>query len=401
MKNAVIFSGACLIAGTTIGATVLVLVGAVIGYGFGQVMGLYFSAWLLMTVTGLMLAEVCIKMPAGHSFLSLIGHYWGDIGKWIFSVIFYLLMFFLLCSYLKVLGALSHGSFGKMGFNFSEDKWLMIWLCLLSIVMVMGRHFLQDLNAAFVVMMVIGFVIVYLTILPHCHFENLLLLEGRHSLEIEGSTSLLFLINAFGFHIIIPTVRNSLGQNELKKVYSMIWLGTLIPVVLYVLWYVVSIALLPIDFLNSINADQIPMEKWGLFVTDIIQQASQSHVIYFSLILLHFMFVLTSIIGISMALYDLISDFFQIQGYKQQHIVIVCLSILPSTVFIYFVAKDIRAFLAYAGKLVILLNVILPALLLAQERYIRPQLKRYAGIPTGLTYLVVLIGGALLYFQSS
>ena len=50
--------GACLVAGTTIGATVLLLIGAVAGYKLEQVIALYVSVWLLMTFTGFMLAAV-------------------------------------------------------------------------------------------------------------------------------------------------------------------------------------------------------------------------------------------------------------------------------------------------------------------------------------------------------
>ena len=399
MRSSIIFQGASLIAGTTIGATVLVLIGAVVGYTFDQVIMLYLSAWLLMTITGLMLAEVSIKSPEGHSFLSLIGHYWGNYGKWAISVIFYLLMFFLLCSYLNILGHNSQGSFEKLGFFYSQNQWVSIWVMLLVFLMVMGRQILQELNAGFVVAMLIGFFVLYVVIVPHCHFENLIHLEGKYAIETEGAMSLLFLINAFGFHIIIPTVRNSLKLGELKKMYPIIWLGALIPVVLYLLWYVVSISLLPIDFINS-NAEQIPMERWGVLITETIKQASESDVIYFSLILLHFTFVLTSIIGISLALYDLISDFFHTRGFQNNHILIVCLSIVPSYIFVYFDTKGIRAFLAYAGVLVILLNVILPALLLAQERYYRPALERCKGISNWLIYFVIVVGFGLLYIQS-
>jgi tyrosine-specific transport protein len=399
MKHSVIFQGASLIAGTTIGATVLVLIGAVVGYSFDQVILLYLSAWLLMTVTGLMLAEVSIKSPEGHSFLSLIGHYWGNYGKWAISVIFYLLMFFLLCSYLNILGHNSQGSFENLGLTYSQNQWVSIWVLVLTVLMVMGRHILQELNAGFVVAMLIGFFLLYAVIVPHCHFENLVQLEGKYSLETEGAMSLLILINAFGFHIIIPTVRNSLKSGELKKVYPIVWLGALIPVILYLLWYVVSISLLPIDFINA-NAEQIPLERWGILITETIKQASESDIIYFSLILLHFTFVLTSIIGISLALYDLIADFFHTRGLQKNHILMVCLSILPSYIFVFFDTKGIRAFLAYAGILVILLNVILPALLLAQERYARPALERCKGISNGLIYFVIVVGCGLLYIQA-
>ncbi|MBM4211250.1 MAG: hypothetical protein FJ186_01755 [Gammaproteobacteria bacterium] len=398
MNKSIIFSGACLIAGTTIGATVLVLIGAVVGYNFAQVLALYVCAWLLMTITGLMMAEVCIKMPAGHSFLSLIGHYWGDFGKWAMSFVFYLLMFFLLCSYLNILGHNSQGSFEKLGFHYSADVWIGLWVLVLTILMMIGRHILQELNAGFVVIMLIGFVVLYVIIMPHCHFSNLMHLQETYSMTVEGPMSLLFLINAFGFHIIIPTVRNSLGEDNLGGIYQIIWLGAIIPLILYLLWYVVSISLLPIEFINS-NATQIPLERWGLLITDTIKQVSDSNIIYFALVLLHFTFVLTSIIGISLALYDLIADFFQTRGIKQIHALLVTLSLVPSYLFVHFETKGIRAFLYYAGVLVILLNVILPALLLAQERSNRPYMKFYQAVPTWLIYIVIILGIALFYIQ--
>ena len=388
------FGGACLVAGTTIGATVLLLIGAVVGYEFYDVIALYSCAWLVMTYSGLMLAEVCAKHPSGHSFLSLVGHYWGGIGKWFTAGVFYLLMFFLLCTYYSVLGQILFGVLIHHSVHLPVALIVCGWVILITLGLRLGKPVLESINSVFVIVMLLSFTFLMMTITPYCNFENLINIVPLKSMWVDAPSSILLIINAFGFHIIVPSVRNLLEDNELKYIFRSIWVGSTIPMALYFAWYIFSISLLPITFVNTVITS-VPMDQLSTHVTDLIKEYTQSNLVYALLVSLHFCFVLTSVIGITISIYDLISDVLNKLSVKVNALLISILSTVPSFIYILVDLRGVSAFLFYSGVLVILLNIMMPAVLLLQERNMRPELPTYKLTPT-VSIVVVLMAGCLL-----
>ena len=391
------FGGACLVAGTTIGATVLVLIGSVVGFNFPHVLFLYFFAWAIMMLTGLMLGEVCMKLPKGHSFLSITGHYWGSWGQWVSSLIFYLLMFFLLCSYYSILGKTSmvivdhqHIISGLM-----PSQLVLFWSSIMAVGLYFGREMLKRANSVFVLIMIVTFLVLLGAVIPFARFEQVIQLPELKTGIIDSAISLLFIINAFGFHIILPSVRNLLGDNQSKDMVRSILIGSAIPLCLYILWFVISVSLLPAAFLNG-PILQVPMDQVSVFVTEIIKKATQSDLVYDLLFILHFTFVITSVIGISLSLFDLLADLFGKLKLRLANWVGCLLATFPSAIFTIIDQRGVRFFLAFAGILVIILNIIMPALFLLQERHERAGLSRFALISNPLAYFCIFIGVALL-----
>ncbi|NDE82772.1 MAG: tyrosine transporter, partial [Chlamydiia bacterium] len=76
-----ILTGALLVAGTAIGAGMLALPVATAQGGFIPAVVLYVLCWLFMSMTGLLLLEVCLFMPKDANLISMSYHLLGNKGK--------------------------------------------------------------------------------------------------------------------------------------------------------------------------------------------------------------------------------------------------------------------------------------------------------------------------------
>ena len=76
-----ILSGILLVAGPSIGAGMLALPVVTAESGFFPALLIYFLCWVFMTSTGLLILELCLKLPPDANLVSMAGAYFGLPGK--------------------------------------------------------------------------------------------------------------------------------------------------------------------------------------------------------------------------------------------------------------------------------------------------------------------------------
>src|SRR5690348_7302081 len=89
------FSGALLVAGTSIGAGMLALPVVTALGGFFPSLFVYVLCWLFMTCTGLLMLEICLLMPPGANLVSMAQKYLGRFGE-VLAWVLYLFLFYCL-----------------------------------------------------------------------------------------------------------------------------------------------------------------------------------------------------------------------------------------------------------------------------------------------------------------
>ena len=220
-----------LIAGTTIGAVTLALPIATAKIGLLGVLILFLSAWMVMYVSGLILAEVCVNYPPGTSFVSLAKNNFGNIGQLIAWVSYGVLLVTLLMAYFSSLSSL-------IDFNnvFFDDRRigntlvaLVVWL-----VVSMGTEFIDAMNRLMVYVLVVTIVLMMMVLFMHTNHSPWLTIKPT----ISGMGHLLPIIVAgFGFQVILPSVRTYLNGHE-ERLPAAVLYGSLLPLIIYIFWTV-------------------------------------------------------------------------------------------------------------------------------------------------------------------
>lgn len=390
--------GAGLVAGTAIGATVLAMIFIVAGLSLLQVLILFSLGWLTMMLSGLMLAEVCISLPVGHSFLSISEHYWGVFGKWVVTILTAILMFFLLCAYYQFLGADTSLFLSKFFKVQMPPNYLILSFAALFVLSLASQHVILDtINRLLIFLMIFS---VGLLFFASWSFLDPLKVINKESLKAIDMPAFLLVINAFGYHIILPSIRSLLGEHDKKDIYKSIIIGSLIPLALYIIWYLWQTMLMPDMTKEDVRSLTTTLKDRAesIIIARLAIQAPYYGELANSL--MHFSFVLTSLIGISLSFYHLIKDFFiRLHIRDSFNFIIALLVVVPCVVFTIYDEDGYLVVLKRAGLMVLFLNIYLPAIFVLQKRILHKNHEyklRY--LPTSFIWIyILLISFGLVY----
>jgi tyrosine-specific transport protein len=231
-----VVGGTLLIAGTTIGVGMLALPVATGPGGFVPSMIIYLVCWAFMLCTGLLLVEVSLWMPKDTSFISMADKILGPVGRNIFWVV-YLFLF--------VTVMIAHAAGGGSvllditGWNLPVWVAILIYSAVLAPVVYLGAHSVDRLNMFLISGVVIcyfGFVGVSIGLVDF----NLI----QYANWGKAWMALPILFTAFTYQVIIPTLMTYMERN-VKKIRLAIFLGSSIPLVIYLLWEFVILGIIP------------------------------------------------------------------------------------------------------------------------------------------------------------
>ena len=89
-----------MVAGTSIGTGILALPAVTANAGFGYTALLFLVCWFFMTYGALAIMEADLWLSGESDLISMTQQLLGPIGKWITWVIYLLLLYSLICTYL-------------------------------------------------------------------------------------------------------------------------------------------------------------------------------------------------------------------------------------------------------------------------------------------------------------
>jgi len=228
--------GTFLIAGTTIGVGMLALPVVTGPGGFWPSIMIYLACWLFMLCTGLLLLEVCLRMPKDSNLISMAERYLGTTGK----NLCWLLYLFL---FVTVMIAHVAGGGGVVTEITGIPQWasMIIYVIVFAPVVYLGTHSVDRLNLCLITGVGITYLLFILVSYKHV---DLKMLEYQNWSKAWLALPVLF--TAFTYQVIIPTLVTYMDQN-VKKVRLAILLGTTIPLVVYLIWEFLILGIVPIE----------------------------------------------------------------------------------------------------------------------------------------------------------
>ncbi|NGX59188.1 MAG: Tyrosine-specific transport protein [Chlamydiae bacterium] len=238
-----VIGGTLLIAGTTIGVGMLALPIATGPGGFFPSIIIYFLCWAFMLCTGLLLLEVCSWMPEDSNLITMASRMLGTAGKIACWFIYLFLFETVMISHVAVGGNITSEIFtGQLGLIPS----MIFYVILFSPIVYMGTKIVDRINVFMFSGVIISYLFFIFVAAKHVDFSKLTVVNwGKAWLAIP------ILFTSFTYQVIVPTLVTYM-KRDFTKVRKTIIFGTSIPLVVYLIWQVLILGIIPIEGANGL-----------------------------------------------------------------------------------------------------------------------------------------------------
>lgn len=239
-----VFGGTLLIAATTVGVGMLALPIATGVGGFLPAITIYILCWLFMLATGLLLLEVCLWLPKDANLISMARKLLGPIGQVACWIVYLFLFFTVMIAHVAGGGEILQSILGIE----SSSSAAILYVLLFSPIAYLGTASVNKLN----MILFSGVILTYLLFIAfsYSHINPSLLTRTDWPRAI---LALPVLFTAFTYQVIIPTLTSYL-ERDVKKIRLTIFLGTSIPLIIYLVWETLILSIVPYEALLEANS---------------------------------------------------------------------------------------------------------------------------------------------------
>ncbi len=372
--------GAFLVVGTTIGAGMLSLPLIAAASGLWASVILIILSWSVMYVTGLKLIRVCEKYPLGVNYTTLIKSHMPISLQIIFTIVYLLLLYALMAAYTTQGAALVSLVAAAQHVSVSIDA--IVFILIFGLVILSAK--LSDyVNRSFVSLKLIFYALCVISMLICLKWANF----------IHGPLSLYALIFAwptllpsFGFQNIIP-VLYEYQKGDVKAVKKSVLIGSLMVLVIYLIWVAVCLAILPQTGMHSYESIFQAGNTLNSFMAE-VKVATQSAWINTFLSVFINISIITSFLCVGLSLYHYIKDTCSRFGYQMNKVIGFLLTFIPPFVFTVFYPKGFILALQYAAIFAVAIFVFTPVYLDKSEK---SPFKNYYALALGALVIVAQI----------
>lgn len=375
-----------LIVGTSIGAGMLALPIATAQLGFIGAVILLLGCWFVMTVGAFLLLEINLWLPQGTNLISMAGATIGPLGQIISWLTYLLLLYSLLCAYIAGGSDLFHNLLSKQGLILQQWQTTILFTLAFGCVVYLGIRSVDYLNRTLMVVKMGAFFLLVFLLMPFISTEHLSAGELNY---IASTTALTVTFTSFGFAIIVPSLRIYFAGN-VQKLKTAILIGSLIPLVCYILWDAAIMGILPLQGEEGLLTILKSPNSTSHLVNTLTTTVANASVTFF-VKLFTSICVLTSFLSVALCLTDFLADGFQMEKKGLNNLFIHLVTFLPPLIIVLFFPNAFVQALEYAGIYCIILLILLPAWMAWRGRYYRHFNKSGFKVMGGKTLLAFLI----------
>lgn len=379
------------VVGTEVGAGVLALPILIAKTGFliGSVIML--CAWLLMTLTAIMLCELVTIFPNGTSFAGMAKGLLNSFWQFVVWVSFLALLYTIIVAYIS-----AASSTFSVSFDINPKLISLIFVTILGLFVVLGVSYVDWLNRLLLSLKLLSLLFVCLVLMPHIKLDYVgsMLLDEKSIL-----ISIPVLVTAFTSHLVIPTLRTYLDSN-LKVLLRVVIIGSIIPLILYFIWIIGVIGVIPHTGDNSFMT--LFKAKSETNIGDILlllKHYLNSSMLYFPISVFSNISVTTSFLGVALSLFYFIIDAFKLNKLHQynKNIVASIFTFLLPLLVVYLIPDVFLHALSYVGLCCLVLLVIVPIVMVfkLKQNHHKFQIKF---ISNNIFLFILLVCGLLSIF---
>lgn len=371
-KQGSVLGGILLIGGTCIGAGMLGLPVMTAAAGFYPAMGAFIFVWFFMTIAAFAYLEVSLRFRGEVNFISIVGSTLGTPAKWIAWFVYISLLYSLMAAYSA--GGIS--IFNKLlnthvsGVNHMLAMGL-LFIVPFAFIVYKGTSWVDHVNRVLMIGFFATFILLCGIFLSSSHTSNFY--------PVGSSKYLLFtmpmLVTSFGFHTLIPTLKTYLNE-DLKKLRLTIILGGLSPLIVYALWELIILYLIPtwgphglVDILHHHGSNPAEAMAQELSVHGNIIHQVVAWFSYFALT--------SSFMGVGLGIRDFFADGLHIKKTPIGRLWLSLLTFGPPLIYAMIYPGGFLVALKYAGILASVLIIIYPVIMAWRARYVTKLPGRY------------------------
>ncbi len=401
-KAAGTLAGSMIIAGTAIGAGMLANPTATSGIWFAGSVLVLLYVWFCMCMSGLMLLEVNLGFAPGASFHSMVSQLLGRGWNLVSGLSIVFVLYSLTYAYIYVGGGLTREGMqvladwaGWAGPVPSRTLAAILFLCALAFCVASSTRWVGYLSTLLIGGMLGSFFLATGSLLEQSELA-ILLNRGDGQASIYWQFALFALpvcLASFGFHGNVPSLVSHYQQDG-RRVARSIVQGSLLALVLYVIWQVAVQGNLPrSEFAPVIAADGD---------VAVLLQALSAHVGTLHaggfLAAFAYMAIASSFLGVTLGLFDYLRDLCGWPDSLAGRIKTALLTFAPPLLAYLVMPTGFVRVMGYVGLMAAIWAVLVPALLLRASRRRNPARARV--VPGGQWMIGFVILFAVLVFAT-
>lgn len=352
--NTRLFGGILLVAGTAVGAGMLVLPVVTGLAGFYPSLLLLFLTWLGTVFTALLILEVNLWFKGEVNLISMARKTLGKGAEALTWVFFLLLLYALTMAYLSGSGPLlADGLHEFFGWTLPEWSQPLPFLLIFGTVVYLGTKEVDYLNRILMIGLTVAYFVLIAWTMPHIDTELLSYAAPKYLwLAVP------VVVTSFGFHIVIPSLTNYLNR-DVKMLRKAIIIGSLLPLLVYVLWELVVLGVLPIEGDQGLRAALVQSSLATQPLAVLLKNPWITSIARF----FSFFAIVTSFLGVTLSLASFLTDGLKIKKSHSGRLLVTLLTFIPPLIMVFIYPRSFILALQYGGVFIAIISGILPALM--------------------------------------
>ncbi|MDO6707556.1 amino acid permease [Photobacterium sp. 1_MG-2023] len=341
--NMKLLGSSLIIAGTALGAGMLAIPMVLAQFGLLWGTMLMLLIWVGTTYAALLLLEASIKAGGGLGMNSIARKTLGKGGQIVTNGLLYALLVCLLMAYIIGAGDLVKKLSSEVGLALTPSQAQIAFTVIAGLVVAAGTGVIDKLNRMLFAAMVLMLAMTLITLVPGISLDNLASVGSDNKIALVKTSSVLF--TSFGFMVVIPSLVTYNHEATQKQLRNMVIVGSLIPLVSYLFWLYAAI--------GNLSPEQlIGFQDVSELITALSVNRSGMQLI---LSIFTGLALLTSFLGVAMALFDQNADTF-----RQNRAVTYVLTFILPMLGALLAANQFLSVLSYAGIILVFLAVFVP-----------------------------------------
>lgn len=374
-----IIGATLLIAGTTIGAGMLALPMTSSELGFTKSITLLIALWAYMVLAAVILVE--ISQGKGRSIAALAKKHIGPFAKHVAGISLLVLFWSLLAAYISGGSSILHQEIGG-----SSSLTAFFYTLVFGICVTACTKAVDYTNRLLLIIKIIVFLIMIVGLIPFIQSSHLTSPGLSMSLALPQAIPVFF--TSFGFHGSLPSLIEYLHGNK-KSIYFSIIIGSLIPLIVYILWQAVTFGVLGPNF--KVDGDV------GFFISLLTSKTGKLSLSILANIFA-FLAITTSFLGVALGLFDYIAEWFAKEGALEKTITgkikIALITFILPLIFSLFYPKGFVFALGFAAISLSLLAVIIPSIIA-----LRTKQKKSIFLNKGILLFMLITGLFVIFIE--
>lgn len=350
-----------LVAGTTIGAGMLALPTVTGMAGMLPTLALFLFYWIFMTFTAFLILEVNLWMGERANMISMARKTLGHTGEVIAWLAYLFLLYALMTAYLAGSGPLVVDFVEALsGWHLPDALGFIPLLFIFGYFVMLGAKSVDGVNRLLMAGMGGTFLLMIFLLLPHVELTRL-----KHADFSALPLAVPVAATSFGFHIIIPSLTHYL-KHDIPKIRQAIWLGSFMPLVVYLIWEVITLGVIPLTGPWGIEEGLYN----GANGAELLVGLLQNRWLAYTARLFALFAIVTSFLGVSLSLSSCIADGLHLRQVRAPAGLVDALTFIPPLLIALINPRIFINALEFAGVFgVIFLLAALPACMVWVGRY--------------------------------